>query len=143
MSRRSRVFLAAPFVAACAIILAAGLYGQLGSKTTDTPIHATNVFFDGVNSGDYRQTCSVWAAARSKMQACESGMTIQMASAAMMGMFGGYRVVAHSEKMWRQPYRGRTIELATVQVVYLPYGGQKLTAHLVKRDGHWYVRYVV
>ena len=137
-----RAYLAAPFLAACAVILTAGLYGQLGKASADSPVHAANVFFDGVNTGDYRETCSVWAAARHQMAKCESGLTVQMASAAVMGEFGGYRVVARSEKMWSQPYHGRTVEMATVDVVYLPVGGQKLVAHLVKRHGRWLIVWV-
>ena len=56
-----------------------------------------------------------------------------------MGEFGGYKVVPHSERMWRT---GR-IEYATVQVAYMPTGGSRLTAHLRKRPGgSWVVWYV-
>ena len=170
-----RAYLAAPFLIACAVILAAGLYGQLGSKSTDTPTHVTAVFFDGVNHGDYRQTCSVWQAARSKMSACESGLARQLGMSALMGEWGGYRVVPHSEKVWAQPIvygcdkpstrpikvkstpgstvlsatqtsqncKMRTVELATVDVVYAPTGGQKLTAHLKRLHGRWLIWYVL
>lgn len=45
------------FVAVAVAVMLAGC-GGAGSSAA-TPIHQTNVFFDGVSHGDYRQACSV------------------------------------------------------------------------------------
>lgn len=122
--------LLALIVAFIATITIAYHYSGNGG-TQPSPVHVTAVFFDGVNHGDYRQTCSVWEAARKNMARCEAGMTVQIASSVMYGEFGGYQIVAHSEKEWRTG----AIEYATVQVKYVPTGGQKVVAHLRKRPG--------
>lgn len=112
------------------------LVAGCGGSSSPSPTHVAAVFFDGVNHGDFRQTCSVWQTRA--VWRCEAGLTVQLGEAAISGEFGGYRVVPRSVRMWRT---GR-IEYATVRVDYTP-GGQQLTAHLRKRPGgSWLVWYV-
>lgn len=101
---------------------------------TASPVHVVNVYLDGLNHLDYRQTCSTIHAPIPfpKMSACEAYFAF---NTAMTGV-QEYRIVKGSQKVWTETYRGRKLELAVVQYANLttPY---VLTAHLRKIHGVW------
>lgn len=124
----------AAFLAAVAII------AGCGNASAPSPLHQTAVFVDGINNGDARAMCEVSDLHGHTLASCEVGWLIRLGQAAMYGnQFGGYKVVPHSTREWTQTYNGKPVQLATVQFVYVPSGGQKLTAHLVLHNGRWLI----
>lgn len=117
-------------VAVGAAIVLAGC----GGATVASPTHTVNVYLDGLNHLDYRQTCSTIHAPIPfpKLSACEAYFAF---NTAMTGV-QEYRIVKGSQKVWTETYRGRKLELAVVQYANLttPY---VLTAHLRKIHGVW------
>jgi hypothetical protein len=95
------------------------------------------VFLDGYNHGDYRQACAVQKPPSQPMVACEQFYVGNVAQGLQFGRWGGYEVVPHSAKVWRQAYRGGYVELAIVKFVYAPQGGQALVAHLRLTKNGW------
>jgi hypothetical protein len=126
------------------LIVCAALLAGCGGNSTPSPTHVTAVFFDGVNHGDYRQTCQLWVPARKNVTRCEQGLTSNFATGLLFGAWGGYKVIPHTAKVWAQPYQGRHVELAIVRAVYRVPGAdvQYVIVHLKRVDGRWLVWYL-
>ena len=116
-----------------ALILVASVAG-CGGNTTPTPLHVAAVYIDGINSGDFRQACAqiqpavvkrLWG----KPSSCPSYFTSAFAMVATYQGLGGYTVVPHSYRGWREG----DVRVASVKAK-TPYGST-LTVRLVKTAG--------
>ena len=118
-----------PTLAASAVIAAAVVFVQSDSTSQPTPTHVTAQFFDGVNTGNFVETCRVWRAAVGHLRDCTAYLVQR---AAFFGL-GSYRIVGHSYVGWRE----HGVSVARVTVTN---GSAVIHARLVKTRLHgWLV----
>lgn len=125
-------------IALLAVLLLAFLAG-CGGRSEPTPLHVVSVWVDGVNSGDARQVCQTLRSVPRDLTvpACEATWAQTIGSLQYYGVWGSYRVVAHSTVEWTETYQGREVRVARVSVYSTTQRNTLLHARLIHTRHGW------
>lgn len=122
----------ATLVALAGAVLVAGCGGSSGP----TPTRVAAVYIDAINHGDFRQACaqvqpSVLKHLWGSYTACQSYFTAAFSMVAQYSGLGGYKVVPHSYRGWREG------DTKVARVLVTPPYGDLLRVRLVKTSHGW------
>jgi len=119
---------------ACLAFLAAGC----GGSSTPSPTHVVATWVDAINHGDARQACSTLRVVPRKLKVpdCEAEWAQTLGTLPFYGVWGSYRVMAHSVVEWTETYQGREVRVARV-TVYSTQNDAVLHARLILTRHGW------
>jgi hypothetical protein len=123
-------------VSLLAILLCALALAGCGSNAASTPTHVAAIYIDAVNHGDFRAACQQIQPAVVKhlwgsFTACQSYFTSAFSFVASYKGLGGYKIVPHSYRGWREG------DARVARVLMTPPYGDLLRVRLVKTAHGW------